>query len=81
MTGLMRSLALLLTAAVFTAQAKAAEAEAVLIASAADGRVVRVQPIDAPGNPYAGKYTAYDRWFVDNYAPNVTEEEKKHFGG
>jgi hypothetical protein len=61
--------------------ARAAEPEMLRLARSEDGAVVQVRPIDDPGNPYLGQYSDYDRWFWDNYDPNVTADEKKHFGG
>jgi hypothetical protein len=46
-----------------------------------DGLLLEVRPLDDPGNPYAGRYSDYDRWFYSHYVPEVTDEEAKHFGG
>jgi hypothetical protein len=35
---------------------------------------VIVKPLDAPGNPYAGQYSEYDRWAVEHYNMYVTPE-------
>jgi hypothetical protein len=61
--------------------AAAADNAVLRLARSEDGAVVQVRPIDDPGNPYTGQYSDYDRWFWDNYAAEVTENEKKHFGG
>jgi hypothetical protein len=55
--------------------------EQLRLARNAAGQVVELRGFDDAANPYAGQYTAYDRWYWDNYVPAVTPEEEKHFGG
>jgi hypothetical protein len=45
------------------------------------GQVVELRDLDDPANPYAGQYSAVDRWYFEHYVPGVTPEEEKHFGG
>jgi hypothetical protein len=51
------------------------------LARNAAGLVLALRDVDDPANPYRGQYTAYDRWYLDNYVAQVTPEEEKHFGG
>ena len=45
------------------------------------GQLIGLHPIDDPANPYAGKYSASDRWYYEHYVAGVTPEEEQHFGG
>jgi hypothetical protein len=79
----MKVVTLTIAAAAWVLLASAARADDGMLRMATydDGRVLKVRAIDDPQSPYAGHYSDYDRWYWDNYAAAVTEDEKKHFGG
>lgn len=45
------------------------------------GQLIAVRDLDDPANPFLGQYSAYDRWFAENYIAEPNEKEGKHFGG
>src|SRR5262245_54353325 len=40
---------------------------------------VYLQPLDVPGNPYAGQYSDYDRWVYEHARIVPTEEIQKYY--
>ena len=43
------------------------------VARNGNGEEIQVRAIDDPANPYAGKYSDFDRWLYEHYTPQVTE--------
>src|SRR5947209_1942935 len=39
------------------------------------GTTIVIQPLDAPGNPYVGQYSEYDRWVYNNLDTQFSTKE------
>src|SRR4051812_7987667 len=49
--------------------------DATRVARNGNGEEVAVKSIDDPANPYAGKYSALDRWLYEHYTPHISESD------
>ncbi len=71
---------LMLLALASTGHAIAADDKtAAKLIAVTDAGPVYLQPLDAPGNPYAGQYSDYDRWVYENALMMPEEDIRRYY--